>query len=85
MKSHYKKSSPPFITIARNRRGDAVFKLKKGIERDRAIFGGRFTSEFTGTNRTKIDNGLIFILLGQTALRFGMPKSRPLAGSFGTR
>ncbi|WP_433692832.1 hypothetical protein [Herbaspirillum seropedicae] len=45
MKSHYKKSSPPFITIARNRRGDAVFKLKKGIERDRAIFGGRFTSE----------------------------------------
>jgi hypothetical protein len=45
MKSHYKKPSPPFITIARNRRGDAVFKLKKGIERDRAIFGGHFTSE----------------------------------------
>jgi hypothetical protein len=40
-----KKRRPPFVTLPRHKRGNAVIRLKGKIRRDAVEFGGRFTSE----------------------------------------
>lgn len=39
-----RKRRPPFVTLPRHRRSDAVIRLKGRMRRDAAVYGGRFTS-----------------------------------------
>jgi len=44
MKSHGMHFHPPFVTLPRHKRGNAVIRLKGRMRRDAAEYGGRFAS-----------------------------------------
>lgn len=44
MSRHHPKRRPPFVSLPRHRRSEAVIRLKNKIRRDAAEYGGRFTS-----------------------------------------